>query len=178
MTNKLIAPRDLMPADSLCDIFNSDALRYKYSSFQLIHTEVHQNILKCLAFDKVSNEPSYLEIDTLALNSWNSLIFSRVLPVEDFNLVSSAKNWNLDYYSLFEDVDFKSENLNDNQRLKFHLFGEKSKENSVECYTKMVRSIDQVTYNYPDYQIKRVVSTYNTYRLGQVITTTIKLISK
>jgi len=177
MTNKVIAPRDLMPADSLGEIFSSIKLRYDYCGLHLIHSEIHQNILKCLAFDKLSNQPLYLEIDTLALNSWNPLIFSRNLDEEDFNLVSCSKSWNLDYHSLFEDVDFRAENLSDNQRLKFHLFGEKTKEKSQESYSKAVISVDQVIYSYPNHQFQRVVSTYNTYRYDQLTTTTIKFLS-
>ena len=169
MTNKIISPSDLMPADSLGDIFSSIRLRYDYSGIQLIHSEVHNGILKCLAFDKLSNVPSYLEIDTLALNSWDPLMFSRSLELE-----ASDETSKLNYYSMFDDVDFRADNLNENESLKFHLFGKKSKELRDNPYSKTVSSVDKVIYDYPGYQFQRVVSTYKTHKFENITTTSIK----
>ena len=174
MTNNVISPRDLMPADSLGEVFSSIRSRYDYCGFQVIHSEVKNAILRCLAFDQMKNQPSYIEIDTLKLNSWSPILFLRNFTQDDFLDDLPSWNFELNYYSLFSDVDFRIDDISENQRLKLHLYGNQFSSKKIQNYSRLVESIDVVSYEYPGCQIQRDVSTYSTYKGEQLTTTSIK----
>ena len=176
MTNNIILPRDLMPADSLGEVFSSIKSRYDFCGFQVIHSEVKNAILKCIAFDQMKNQANYIEIDTIKLNSWSPIVYLRDFSQEDFIDDLPAWNFELDYFSLLSDIDFRSNDLSENQRLKFHLYGQQVSRKKIPNYSRVVESIDVVSYEYPGCQIQRDVSTYSTYKGEQLTTTKIKSI--
>lgn len=153
--------QDLQATDNLGEIFKFPRLRYNFSGLHLLHSEVKDQVLRCLAFDRVENQASYLEFDSLNLNVVDPIIFVRVFDEESFVEPVQPKEFVLDYHALFEDVDFNLSNLSENQRLKFHLYGQFSSQRIIENYSSKVNLAEFKYYEYPGCDFQRIVTTFN-----------------
>ena len=160
MSYKYISPENLSSADSLGCIFKTITLQYKYANLSVLHSEVEDEILRCLSFDTLTSEAVYLKIPLEDNYKVNPSIVSRYFSSHDFDGCFSNRGprFNVNYTDLFE-RDLMSSDLKYDDCLHLHLFGICSIYSRKKDVNNSVDLLELTSFNYPGsnfYRLERI----------------------
>ena len=165
-SNKI--PGDLNPLDRLGDMFRGN-YSYEYSNLVLLHSEISNDIFRCLAFDVIYNLPSYLEVDLESILALRPLVNRKSFDDSEFDLEGSNSLFELDYNSLFK-LDLFSPDLVYNDYLFHHMFGFYDSSFTIHDYSNNAPRVDVRRFNYSGTQFYRFEKTYHTKRNKRLVT--------
>ena len=162
MSYNYISPENLKPADSLGCIFNTITLQYKYANLSVLYSEIRDDILRCLSFDKITSEAVYSNISLDKYNKVNPSVVSRYFNSDDFDRSTNyaTAKFNVNYAELF-DCDLASADLEFDEYLYLHLFGICSIYSRKKDVNNSINLLELTSFKYPGSNFYRLEKVYH-----------------